>query len=132
MSFKIVFSIIIGASLGALLRYGISVKLNPIFPSIPLGTLTVNWIGSFIMGITICIVMHSAALPKELIIGVVSGFLGSLTTLSTFSAETFELIIKKEYLYTCLQIVLHVAGSIGLVALGFFLCKVCFFTLGEK
>ncbi len=126
MSLKIVLAIIIGASCGALLRYGLSIKLNPILSSIPLGTLVVNWLGSFLIGILVCVAMHYSRIPKELMIGIITGFLGSLTTFSTFSIETYDLIVRKEYFFGTMQVILHVVGSIAMVFLGIVLCKFFF------
>ena len=126
MTLKIVAAIIIGASLGALLRYGLSVKLNPILAFIPLGTLIVNWLGSFLIGVMVCVAMHYSGIPKELMIGTITGFLGSLTTFSTFSVETYDLIVRKEYFIGAMQVILHVVGSIAMVFLGIVLCKFFF------
>ena len=78
-------SIALGSILGAWLRWLIGLKLNPIFPAIPLGTVTVNFIGGFIIGFAISYFSQSALSPNYKLF-VITGFCGALTTFSTFSA----------------------------------------------
>lgn len=123
---KLVFAIIIGGACGALLRFFLSLKLNPLSPSIPLGTLTVNYLGAFIMGGMVYLSARFGNIPREIMAGVMGGFLGSLTTFSTFSAEAFDLISRREFFLAATQIILHVVGSIVLVFCGYYLTKLGF------
>ena len=68
--------------------------LNPVFPTVPMGTLAANWLGAYIMGVSIALFSQHAVLTPELRLGLMTGFLGALTTFSTFSAETFTLFSR--------------------------------------
>lgn len=112
-----IFSISIGATLGAVARWILGLCLNPLFPLLSIGTLFANWLGSFIMGLLLgCFSLW----PVNPILrqGLITGFLGALTTFSTFSAEMGELFLQKRILWLFLGITLHVAGSIALFLLG--------------
>ena len=85
------FSICAGASIGAILRWWLGSMLNPIFPSIPLGTLAANIVGGFLMGIFMGLIRNHLFLPEPARLAITTGFLGGLTTFSTFSAETVKL-----------------------------------------
>jgi CrcB protein len=122
----ILLAIFTGAGLGALLRFLLGSALNSVFPTIPLGTLSANLIGGFLMGLFMAITKNHTYLPDILKIGIATGFLGGLTTFSTFSAETVSLIANEEYLWTTLMILAHVTGSICLTITGIYAVK--FFT----
>lgn len=107
-----IFSICAGASAGALLRWWFGSIFNPIFPSIPLGTLASNIIGGFLMGIFMGVTKDHLFIPETARLAITTGFLGGLTTFSTFSAETVTLLSHQEYLMTAVIIIGHVAGSI--------------------
>ncbi|MBM3193702.1 MAG: fluoride efflux transporter CrcB [Chlamydiae bacterium] len=115
-----------GAGLGALLRFFLGSFLNSIFPLIPLGTLTANLLGGFLMGIFMALTKNHSYLPDIVRLGITTGFLGGLTTFSTFSAETVTLLANEEYLWTTLMILFHVIGSICLTITGIYTIK--FFT----
>jgi len=75
------------ASAGALLRWLLSASLNALWPSVPLGTLIANLSGGYLIGLAFAWISANPALPPELRLLVVTGFLGGLTTFSTFSVE---------------------------------------------
>ncbi|UXY14323.1 fluoride efflux transporter CrcB [Chitiniphilus purpureus] len=108
----------LGAALGAWARWGLALLLNPLFPAMPLGTLAANWIGGYLMGIAIGAfsLWHSA--PVELRLLLTTGFLGGLTTFSTFSAEVTAMTLKQQPGWAVSTIVAHVAGSLLLTWLG--------------
>ena len=110
--------IAIGAALGALLRWRLGLWLNPVFPTIPLGTLAANLIGGLLIGIVIEYAAINAAFPPALRLAAVSGFLGGLTTFSTFSAETVNLLMRREYAWSFALVGAHLFGSLALTALG--------------
>ena len=86
----------VGAALGALLRWALGLWLNPLFLTVPLGTLCANLLGGFIIGGG----MRAAdplGFPPAVRLLVVTGFLGGLTTFSTFSAETTTLLLQARY-----------------------------------
>ncbi len=123
MSFYAFLTIGIGAALGAWLRWGLGLLLNSVFPTLPLGTLTANLLGGFLMGIAMQLLLEHTVLPPELRLAITTGFLGGLTTFSTFSAETVILLLRGEYLWTLAIVLVHVIGSITMTLLGIVITK---------
>jgi CrcB protein len=107
-----------GAGLGACLRWWLGMRLNPIFPTLPLGTLAANLLGGYLVGIAVAYFSHKSALPAEARLLVVTGFLGGLTTFSTFSAEVVTLLSRGQYLWAIFTAGTHVTGSLALTVLG--------------
>jgi CrcB protein len=107
-----------GAAVGAWIRWGLGIALNPVFPTLPLGTLAANLIGGLLMGFAMEIMTRHAVLPPEARLLVTTGFLGGLTTFSTFSAEVVTLILRREWLWGSLAIGAHVVGSLVLTIIG--------------
>ena len=112
-----------GAACGAWLRWWLGVLFNPVFPTLPLGTLAANLLGGYLIGLMIEILGQYAVLAPEIRLAIVTGFLGGLTTFSTFSAETFTLLSRQEYLWTVTIVTVHVVGSVTLTALGVLTAK---------
>ena len=110
-------SIALGSILGAWLRWLIGLKLNPIFPAIPLGTVIVNFIGGFIIWFAISYFSQSALSPNYKLF-VITGFCGALTTFSTFSAEIIALLQQGKLSYAVAAIVIHVIGSLVFTLIG--------------
>jgi fluoride exporter len=113
----------IGGMLGCWLRWVLGALLNPIFPTIPLGTLAANLGGGLVMGCMMGIFEHFQALPPELRLLVMTGFLGGLTTFSTFSAEADTLLLRGQYLWFGAHVAMHLLGSLGMTILGIFLTR---------
>jgi CrcB protein len=86
-----------GAAIGAWLRWGLAVWLNPRWPQFPLGTLAANLVGGYLIGIAIAYFAARHDLAPEARLFVVTGFLGGLTTFSTFSSEVTQLLLRGEY-----------------------------------
>jgi CrcB protein len=107
-----------GAGLGALLRWWLSMALNPLFPTLPLGTLASNLIGGLLVGVAAAFFSHNSSLPPEARLLVITGFMGGLTTFSTFSAEVVTLIGRTEYLWALGTVGAHLFGSLAMTALG--------------
>ncbi|EGV30938.1 CrcB-like protein [Thiorhodococcus drewsii AZ1] len=116
-------SIFSGAGLGALLRWYIGARLNPVFPTLPIGTLTANLLGGFLIGLAITWFARHPTVPPELRLMVVTGFLGGLTTFSTFSAEVVNLLMRGEYLWGLGAIAAHLTGSLSMTAVGIVLAQ---------
>jgi CrcB protein len=104
--------------LGALLRWRLGIVLNPIFPTLPLGTLAANLLGGLLMGFAMEFIAPNASVPPALRIAATTGFLGGLTTFSTFSAETVTLLFRHEYVWSIVEIGVHVFGSLAMTILG--------------
>ncbi|HVR93234.1 MAG TPA: fluoride efflux transporter CrcB [Casimicrobiaceae bacterium] len=115
-----------GAAIGAWLRWGLGVMLNPVFPTMPLGTLSANLIGGLMMGFAMEIITRHAIMSPELQLLTTTGFLGGLTTFSTFSAEIVTLLLRKEYLWGTIAIASHVVGSLALTILGILLVRAAY------
>lgn len=113
-------SIGVSAAIGALLRWSFGVLLNPVFPVIPLGTLTANLLGGFLMGIFMAITKNHAFFPEAVRLAITTGFLGGLTTFSTFSAETVTLLSHQEYFWAACIILGHLLGSILATIIGIY------------
>ena len=101
-----------GAAAGAWLRWWLGAILNPVFPTLPLGTLAANLIGGYLIGIALALLTHFEALAPEARLFVTTGFLGGLTTFSTFSAEATTLLAREQLGWAAALIAAHVAGSI--------------------
>ena len=123
MGFYGFLSVGVGAASGAWLRWWLGMLLNPVFPTLPLGTLAANLLGSYLMGIAIQLLTQHAVLPPELRLAITTGFLGGLTTFSTFSAETVTLLLSQQYFWTLTIILSHVLGSLSMTIAGVFTMK---------
>jgi CrcB protein len=102
--------IALGGALGALGRYWVSGVLNNAEHRLPFGTLTVNVVGSFLMGVCFVLILERARLSPEMRPLLMTGFMGAFTTFSTFSLETVALIqeghIMSALIYISLSLVL--------------------------
>ena len=107
-----------GAAAGAWLRWWLGMLLNPVFPTLPLGTLAANLLGGWLMGLAMGFLSHYESLPPEMRLLLTTGFLGGLTTFSTFSAETATLILREQYGWTAVTIAAHVIGSVLMTLVG--------------
>jgi len=108
----------VGAALGAWLRWGLGLLLNSFLPVLPLGTLVANLVGGYLMGLTMGIFALTATLSPEVRLLVTTGFLGGLTTFSTFSAEAVTLIARGQYGWATTHVLLHLIGSLAMTGLG--------------
>lgn len=123
--FYSIIAICIGASLGAVLRWFLGITLNAMFPAIPPGTLIANLIGCYLIGIAIALLANHAELAPEWRLFIITGFLGGLTTFSTFSAEVITLLHQGRLLLAAGAIGLHMMGSLLMTMLG--LATIAFF-----
>ena len=115
-----------GAGMGALLRWWLGGLLNPVFPTIPLGTVAANLIGGLLVGVVSAFFTHNAGLPPEWRLLVITGFLGGLTTFSTFSLEVVTLLGRQEYWWALGAASLHLTGSLMLTAIGILMANALF------
>ena len=107
-----------GAALGAWLRWWLGVLLNPVFPTLPLGTLSANMLGGLLMGLAMGYLSHYESLPVEVRLLIMTGFLGGLTTFSTFSAETVTLLVREQFGWAAVLILAHLQGAILMTLAG--------------
>ena len=112
-----------GGAIGCWLRWGLGALLNPVFPTLPLGTLAANLVGGLLMGCVMGVFDHFQALPPALRLLVLTGFLGGLTTFSTFSGEAVTLLLRQQYLWFSGHVAVHVIGSLGMTVLGLLLTR---------
>lgn len=112
-----VFAICCGASLGALARWRLGLWLSP-GSVLPWGTLAANWIGGYAIGVCIAVFQHLPQLDPVWRLALITGFLGALTTFSSFSAEVVALLQQQRYLLALGSTSLHLVGSLLLTALG--------------
>jgi CrcB protein len=107
-----------GAAVGAWLRWWLGIMLNPVFPTLPLGTLCANLVGGLIIGAAMEVMARVATIPAEIRLLLTTGFLGGLTTFSTFSAEVTSLLLRREFYWGAIAIGAHVVGSLAMTVLG--------------
>ncbi|PRC92367.1 fluoride efflux transporter CrcB [Solimicrobium silvestre] len=108
----------VGASCGAVLRWVLGMQLNALFPTIPLGTLAANLFGGYMIGLAIGYFGEHPLISPEMRLLIITGFLGGLTTFSTFSAEVASLLQEGRFGWALGTIGLHVVGSVLLTILG--------------
>ena len=112
-----VLAICIGASLGALARWGLGLWLTP-GGLLPWGTLAANLVGGYLIGMAIAAFQAMPQLDPVWRLLLITGFLGGLTTFSSFSAEVVEFLMAGRYGLALLTAGLHVLGSLGMTVLG--------------
>lgn len=112
------FAIGLGAALGAWLRWGLGLWLNPAVPELPLGTLSANLVGGYLIGLAIAFFVQYPGISPEWRLFIITGFLGGLTTFSTFSAETVTLLLRGQYAWGIGIIAAHLGGSLLMTVMG--------------
>jgi CrcB protein len=111
-------SVSAGAALGALLRWALSTRFNPMFAPLPLGTLAANLIGGYLVGVALAVFAGAPQLSPQARLFMVTGFLGGLTTFSTFSAEVVTQIQQGRISWALATALAHMLGSFAMTALG--------------
>lgn len=110
----------VGAALGAWLRWGLGTLLNAMLPNLPLGTLVANLAGGYLIGVAVEFFLQQGLLQPELRLFIITGFLGGLTTFSTFSAEAVDLLSREQYAWAMLHVGSHLVGSLLMTFVGIF------------
>ena len=112
------FAVAIGGALGCVVRWLLGNALNLMFPAIPPGTLAANLIGAYLVGISIAYFGAHPDLPPQWRLLVITGFLGGLTTFSSFSGEVVLLLRQDRLAMACAAMGLHLGGSLLLTFAG--------------
>ena len=113
-----------GAFFGAVLRWALGLLLNPLFPTLPLGTLSANLLGGLLMGIAMGVFAQYGALSPATRLFIGTGFLGGLTTFSTFSNETITLLLRQQYACMVAIVSAHLLGTLAMTVAGLSLVRV--------
>lgn len=111
-------AICLGASAGALMRWRLGLWFSSPGGLLPWGTLAANWIGAYLIGLCVALFQALPHLDPVWRLGLVTGFLGALTTFSTFSAEVVALLQAERYALALGSASLHLLGSLALTVLG--------------
>ena len=111
------FAVCLGASAGALARWGLALWLNPV-AALPLGTLAANLIGGYLVGIGVAVFQAMPQLDPVWRLALVTGFLGALTTFSSFSAEVVDMLQQQRYALAFGTAAVHLFGSLMLTLAG--------------
>ena len=111
-------AIFVGAGLGALLRWALGLALNPVFPTLPLGTLAANALGSLLIGIALGVFAQFESVSPVVRLAVTTGFLGGLTTFSAFSGESLALLRHGDLGLAAAHTLAHVLGALFAAWLG--------------
>lgn len=112
-----------GAGLGACLRHALGLALNPLFPAVPLGTLASNLIGALLAGVIAGWLLLRTDLPPAYRLFAITGFLGGLTTFSSYSLEVVALLEAGRTALALAAAGAHLLGSLGLAWLGGWLVR---------
>ena len=108
-----------GASIGASFRWFFAMGFNHVFPQLPLGTLIVNMLGGLLAGLMIAFLSFGWFESTELKLFVTTGLMGGLTTFSTFTTESLQLLHKQDYLWFGLHTASHVLGALLCAMIGY-------------
>ena len=120
MNFLTIIAVASGGAIGATLRLLISTEVNKSFiHDLPLGTLTVNLIGSLLIGILFAYFHLNTSLSPHLKTFMITGILGALTTYSTFAMESFFLLESGDYMHAFINMSLNLVGTILFAGLGY-------------
>lgn len=115
---KPILAIAVGSTLGGLLRWRLGLRLNSMFPGIPLGTLASNLIAGYLVGLAVAFFAQTPNLSPEWRLLAITGFCGGLSTFSTFSAEIVASLQRGQYSLAAGAIAVHVTGSVLMTIAG--------------
>lgn len=108
-----------GAAIGAWLRWGLSIWLGSLHAYVQIGTLAANLVGGYLVGLALAFFTAHPGLSPEWRLFAVTGFLGGLTTFSSFSGESVLLLQRGQYGWALVHTLLHLLGSILTCVAGF-------------
>jgi fluoride exporter len=113
-----IFAVGIGGALGSLLRWVLGLRLNALFPNLPLGTLASNVIAGYVIGVAVAWFARMPDVPIEWRLFVITGLMGGLSTFSTFSAEVVAHLQQGRFGWAAGEIAIHVTASVVMTILG--------------
>lgn len=118
-----ILAICVGACLGALARWQLGLWLNPTSVTVagtvlPMGTLSANLIGAYLVGVCVAVFQAMPQLDPMWRLALVTGFLGALTTFSSFSAEVVSMLMQQRYALAMGTAAVHLLGSLLLTIAG--------------
>lgn len=123
---QMLLAVFIGGGTGSVVRWLVSMKLNPVHGAIPVGTLTANLVGAFIIGLGLALFTRMTHLDPVWKLLITTGFCGGLTTFSTFSAEVVFLLQDGRLAWAGLNMFLNLAGSLTMTAIAFWLVSLTY------
>ena len=115
-----VIAISIGAALGALLRWAFGLWLDAMPSVMSMGILTSNLVGGYFIGVAVAFFSLHADLPPQWRLFIITGFLGGLTTFSSFSAEVTKMIQYGQLSAALSTVSIHLIGSLVMTFLGIY------------
>lgn len=107
-----------GSIAGGLSRWALGLKLNALFPTMPLGTLAANLIAAYVIGGAVGLFAQMPGIAPEWRLLVMTGFCGGLSTFSTFSVEVVSLLQRGQLAWALGEIAIHVCGSLAMTMAG--------------
>ncbi|VYT76067.1 fluoride efflux transporter CrcB [Metakosakonia massiliensis] len=119
--FQLLLAVFIGGGTGSVARWALSMKLNPSHHAIPIGTLSANLLGAFIIGMGFAWFSRMTHIDPVWKVLLTTGFCGGLTTFSTFSAEVVFLLQEGRVGWALLNVAVNLLGSFAMTALAFWL-----------
>lgn len=120
---KPILAIAVGSTAGGLLRWALSLRLNPGTAALPLGTLASNLIAGYVVGLAIAWFAQAPGIAPEWRLLVITGFCGGLSTFSTFSAEVVAALQRGQLGWAAGTIAVHVVGSVLMTLAGMATCQ---------
>lgn len=123
---QMLLAVFIGGGTGSVVRWLLSMRLNPVHAALPVGTLTANLVGAFIIGLGLALFTRMTHLDPVWKLFITTGFCGGLTTFSTFSAEVVFLLQDGRLAWAALNILLNLAGSLTMTALAFWIVSLSY------
>ena len=118
---QLLLAVFIGGGTGSVARWLLSLRFNPMHHAIPLGTLTANLVGAFIIGAGLAWFNRLPQIDPVWKLLITTGFCGGLTTFSTFSSEVVFLLQAGKFSWALLNITVNLLGSFAMTALAFWL-----------
>ncbi|MGG4775522.1 fluoride efflux transporter CrcB [Alcaligenaceae bacterium 429] len=115
---KAIVAVAVGAGSGGVLRWLLSLRLNAVWPNMPLGTLVSNLVAGYIVGVAVACFAQMPNLSPEWRLVIITGFCGGLSTFSTFSIEVVTAIERGAYSWALGMVTVHVLGSLLMTIAG--------------